>query len=96
MSVVLENIAVITMWFGNWYDFYIVQKEVESDSDVETDSANVKIPINATINQDVKVPMVHSSPTKPNINNFTGKDNSVINIVNEHENRNLHGVIQGV
>lgn len=96
VSVVLENIAVITMWFGNWYDFYIVQKEVESDSDVETDSANVKIPINATINQDVTVPMVHSSPTKPNLNNFTRKENSVINVVNEHENRNLHGVIQGV
>ena len=46
VSVVLENIAVITMWFGNWYDFYIVQKEVESDSDVETDSAHVKVPIN--------------------------------------------------
>ena len=84
------------MWFGNWYDFYIVQKEVESDSDVESDSAHVKIPINATINEDVKGPIVHSSPTKPNINNFIGKENSVINIVNEHETRNLQSVVQGV
>ena len=96
VSVILENIAVITMWFGNWYDFYIVQKEVESDSDVEADSANVEIPINATINDNMKEPILQSSPTAPNVHNFIGKGDSVINVVNEHENRSLQGVIQGV
>ena len=28
-SLILENVAVILMWFGNWYEFYIVQKESE-------------------------------------------------------------------
>ena len=28
ISVVAENLAVVLMWFGNWYSFYIVQKEV--------------------------------------------------------------------
>jgi len=28
ISLVAENLAVILMWFGNWYTFYIVQKEV--------------------------------------------------------------------
>ena len=38
-SIVCENIAVITMWFGNWYEFYIVQKESEDlfdDNDSRT------------------------------------------------------------
>ena len=82
------------MWFGNWYDFYIVQKEVESDTDIEAESAKVNIPINLSINEDEKQPLVHSSPTEPNIGH-TGKDNTVVNITNEHENRKL-GVIQGV
>ena len=29
VSLVAENLAVILMWFGDWYSFYIVQKEVE-------------------------------------------------------------------
>ena len=28
VSLAAENLAVILMWFGNWYSFYIVQKEV--------------------------------------------------------------------
>jgi len=31
LSIVVENLAVCTMWFGDWYDFYIVQKEVEAE-----------------------------------------------------------------
>ena len=85
------------MWFGNWYDFYIVQKEVESDSDVETDSTHVKIPINATVTKDIQEePIVDPNQNKQNDINYIGKQNSVINIVNEHENRYLQGVIQGV
>ena len=37
-SILCENIAVITMWFGNWYEFYIVQKESEDDVDDIDDS----------------------------------------------------------
>ena len=32
-SIVCENVAVLTMWFGSWEHFYIVQKETESDQD---------------------------------------------------------------
>ena len=84
------------MWFGNWYDFYIVQKEVESDSDVETDSTNVKIPINSTVTKDIEEPIVDPNQNKQKDINYIGKQSSVINIVNEHENRYLQGVIQGV
>lgn len=31
LSIVVENLAVCTMWFGDWYDFYIVEKEVEEE-----------------------------------------------------------------
>jgi len=30
LSIIVENVAVCTMWFGDWYDFYIVEKESES------------------------------------------------------------------
>ena len=38
MSIICEHIAVMTMWFGNWYEFYIVQKETDTvcDSHQET------------------------------------------------------------
>lgn len=44
VCVILENIAVVTMWFGNWYSFYIVQKEVEGDydTDVQVDAVNLE------------------------------------------------------
>ena len=44
VCVILENIAVVMMWFGNWYGFYIVQKEVEgdSDADVPVDAVNLE------------------------------------------------------
>merc|ERR1712029_1102699 len=29
VSLIAENMAVILMWFGDWYSFYIVQKEVQ-------------------------------------------------------------------
>jgi hypothetical protein len=38
MSIVAENCAVVTMWFGNWYEFYIVQKE--SDDEIESFEAD--------------------------------------------------------
>ena len=36
VSIVCEHIAVFTMWFGNWYDFYIVQKEVDFEGSSDT------------------------------------------------------------
>jgi len=33
VSLVAENLAVILMWFGDWYAFYIVQKEVQGMDD---------------------------------------------------------------
>ena len=26
-SIICENLAVISMWGGDWYEFYIVEKE---------------------------------------------------------------------
>ena len=43
VCVVLENIAVVMMWFGNWYGFYIVQKEVEGDSDADMPGSAVNL-----------------------------------------------------
>jgi len=34
VSIVVENLAVCSMWFGDWYDFYIVQKETDCDEDL--------------------------------------------------------------
>jgi len=36
LSIVAENCAVIFMWGGDWYDFYIVEKDNEADEEVET------------------------------------------------------------
>ena len=95
VSVILENIAVLTMWFGNWYDFYIVQKELESDdNDVEADTAGAKIPLNQTIDEDLKQSMSATSQKIPKVD-YEGKQNSTVNVMNEHENRKL-SVIQGV
>ncbi len=33
LSICAENLAVMTMWFGNWYEFYIVQKESDDLTD---------------------------------------------------------------
>ena len=33
VSIVCENVAVLTMWFGSWEHFYIVQKETENDKE---------------------------------------------------------------
>ena len=94
VSVVLENIAVITMWFGNWYGFYIVQKEVESDPDVEPDIPKIKIPKIDDDPHDVvavgELPTTHSSPTpKNNIHS------SVIDIIDETHTLNM-SAIKGV
>lgn len=35
LSIVAENLAVLTMWFGNWYEFYIVQKESDDEEEEE-------------------------------------------------------------
>ncbi len=36
LSIALELCAIFTMWFGDWYDFYIVEKELEdSESSLE-------------------------------------------------------------
>ena len=34
-SIVCENLAVISMWGGDWYDFYIVEKENDPSPDAE-------------------------------------------------------------
>merc|ERR1712013_236431 len=31
LSIIVENLAVIFMWGGDWYDFYIVEKENETE-----------------------------------------------------------------
>ena len=94
VSVVLENIAVITMWFGNWYGFYIVQKEVESDPDVESDVPKIKIPkiVDNTHNVvDVgDLPSTHSSPESKTI-----VHSSVINMIDETQAINM-SAIKGV
>ena len=35
-SIVVENLAVISMWGGDWYDFYIVEKDNQVESAEET------------------------------------------------------------
>ena len=35
LSVIVECTAVCTMWFGDWYDFYIVEKEVDEETDLK-------------------------------------------------------------
>ena len=39
LSIVAENCAVLTMWFGDWYDFYIVEKE----SDIPEEFKEIKV-----------------------------------------------------
>ena len=41
-SIVCENLAVISMWGGDWYDFYIVEKENDPSPDTE-DSETQKL-----------------------------------------------------
>jgi len=36
LSIVVENLAVISMWGGDWYDFYIVEKDNQSETSEET------------------------------------------------------------
>ena len=31
-SIVAENLAVVSMWGGDWYDFYIVEKDDQTAS----------------------------------------------------------------
>ena len=83
------------MWFGNWYDFYIVQKEVESDPDVDTDELKQKNKLTSNINEDIEQPLVHSSPMKEDGKASVQKDSSVINMINENE-VTRSSVIQGV
>ena len=43
-SIICENLAVISMWGGDWYDFYIVEKEndpAEPEPDVKTDPVQI-------------------------------------------------------
>ena len=83
------------MWFGNWYDFYIVQKEVDTDdNDVEADTAGAKIPLNQTIDEDLNQSLSATSRKMPKVD-YEGKQNSTVNVINEHENRKL-SAIQGV
>ena len=35
-SIICENLAVISMWGGDWYDFYIVEKDNTESEDSET------------------------------------------------------------
>ena len=91
VSVVLENIAVITMWFGNWYGFYIVQKEVESDSDVDVDMTKLAISQNSKINAEQST--LKSHIIDQNVNRI-GKENSTITIDNESELQPLVHAVQ--
>ena len=34
-SIIVENCAVICMWGGDWYDFYIVEKENDAEDNNE-------------------------------------------------------------
>jgi hypothetical protein len=36
LSIVVENLAVLSMWGGDWYDFYIVEKDNESLEETTT------------------------------------------------------------
>lgn len=36
LSIVVENLAVLSMWGGDWYDFYIVEKDNEATEDDTT------------------------------------------------------------
>ena len=94
VSVILENIAVITMWFGNWYGFYIVQKEVESDPDVESDIPKMKITKIEDNSHNVgnvcELPTTHPSPTPKN-----DIHSSVIDIIDETQAMNI-SAIKGV
>jgi len=95
VSVVLENIAVLTMWFGNWYDFYIVQKEVESDdTDVEAEAAGAKVPLKQVVSDNSMQPLLQSDMKTAYVSS-DGKHSSAINMINERENRKL-SAIQGV
>lgn len=40
LSIVVENMAVFTMWFGDWYDFYIVEKELDDQTTPEVVNNN--------------------------------------------------------
>jgi hypothetical protein len=35
LSILVENCAVLSMWGGDWYDFYIVEKETDAEKDKE-------------------------------------------------------------
>eukprot|EP00095_Tigriopus_kingsejongensis_P005579 maker-scaffold12_size759060-snap-gene-5.17 protein:Tk05579 transcript:maker-scaffold12_size759060-snap-gene-5.17-mRNA-1 annotation:"GG12939" len=39
VSIIVENCAVCTMWIGDWYDFYIVDKELEESDDPNTEES---------------------------------------------------------
>ena len=43
VSIICEHIAVMTMWFGNWYEFYIVQKETEETDQQEHEKGAIKM-----------------------------------------------------
>lgn len=43
VSIICEHIAVMTMWFGNWYEFYIVQKETEETDQQENEKEAIKM-----------------------------------------------------
>ena len=34
-SIVVENLAVVCMWGGDWYDFYIVEKDDQSEAQTQ-------------------------------------------------------------
>lgn len=34
LSICAENFAVLTMWVGDWYDFYIVEKESDIQEEI--------------------------------------------------------------
>ena len=54
VSLVAENLAVILMWFGDWYSFYIVQKEVKGMDGLSDMDEVDKQPLIATSNNNDK------------------------------------------
>ncbi len=43
LSLVMENVAVCSMWFGEWYNFYIVEKESDQGFDEEKRQSGIEV-----------------------------------------------------
>ena len=41
LSILVENCAVLSMWGGDWYDFYIVEKEFDEEEERREESVHL-------------------------------------------------------